>query len=237
MRTPVIASVVMVLVACPLRPAVAQPFDTLREILQPREVVIVIDGTGEETTGRVVEVSAMTLVVTLLRREDAANGTVTWTSGENRSFDEGHVSRILRWDPAGRQRTQIYPAVGEEVRISLRTGDRPRGRLVSIASTEVVALQGDREVHYPLDSVRKVERVSHHVRTGALVGVLAGLGLFAVGSASYDCGGPCSEAGAWASILLPISLGVGTAVGAAIKSATADRRVLYLAPGADRRFP
>jgi hypothetical protein len=73
-----------------------------------------------------------------------------------------------------------------------------------------------------LAGVQKVETVSHHARTGALLGAGAGGFLIAL---AYDSG--CDDCGIFGFIFPAAFASVGAAIGGMVNAATANRHVLY----------
>lgn len=132
----------------------------------------------------------------------------------------------------GRPAITAAAASGQEVRVWLASGPRPRGMLVSLTATELVVRQGTRDVRYSLDQVLLVETASHGhgVRNGAIAGAIAGAAsVFIVGGGcdNESCGQDYALGGA---ILGGIGAGAGALVGALIHRAGADTHVVYAAP-------
>jgi len=117
---------------------------------------------------------------------------------------------------------------GQEVRVTMRTGERRSGRYVSLASSEFVMSTGTNHVVIPLSDVRRIEIVSHHARLGALIGLSSGIGWALSVCATDDnfCGDDASFP-VLASFLGGMGAGIGTAVGGMLNAATADRHVLF----------
>jgi hypothetical protein len=114
---------------------------------------------------------------------------------------------------------------GKEIRVTAANGQRQTGRLVELTNAEVsFALPDELPTVLPLQDVRKIETVSHHARTGALIGAVSGAVMIALAYLG-DCV-DCEDRrvtffypGAFA--------GVGAAIGGMINAATADRHVVY----------
>lgn len=115
---------------------------------------------------------------------------------------------------------------GREIRVLLPDGTKQTGRLVTFSETEVrFAVPRDKTpAAVPLASVLKVETVSHHARTGAIIGAVAGGVLLAI-AYSGDCA-DCEDRRI-GFLFPPAFAGVGAALGGMINLATANRRVLY----------
>jgi hypothetical protein len=133
---------------------------------------------------------------------------------------------LLMQQPAQRERA-VSPggAAGKEIRVTLANGGRQTGRLIELSDTEVAFLADTKAqpVVLSLTGVRKVETVSHHARTGALLG--AGAGGFLIALAYSD--GGCDDCGIFGFIFPAAFAGVGAAVGGMVNAATANRHVLY----------
>jgi hypothetical protein len=85
-----------VVLALILAPTVvhAQPargFGELRSILKVNDLVIVTDGTGQKTKGRIIDLSVSSLVVSTPNKSSGASDT--------RTFTEGTVRKIKAADP------------------------------------------------------------------------------------------------------------------------------------------
>jgi hypothetical protein len=124
-------------------------------------------------------------------------------------------------------------SIDKQVRITLASGDRINGRLMSLTDTDVTILAFSLERRtYPLDEVLEVETVHH----GALNGALLGFGIGFLGGYAASCGNG-DEGDCWPEIGAIVG-GVGAAVGAAIGGAmdrgNAPDHVIYAAPQATR---
>jgi hypothetical protein len=116
---------------------------------------------------------------------------------------------------------------GKEIRVTFADGSQNTGRLIALSDTEVTfvtARQRTQPAIVRLAGVRKVETVSHHARTGALIGAGTGAVFLAL-IYSGDCA-DCEDRRA-GFFYPPIFAGVGAAIGGMINAATADRHVLY----------
>jgi len=117
---------------------------------------------------------------------------------------------------------------GQEIRVTMRTGERRTGRFVSLTSSELVMNRGQSRDTIPLRDVRRIETVSHHARMGALIGGFAGF-FSAAGICSTD-ENSCTEDASFSStatVLVGLGAGIGAAIGGILNAATADRHVLY----------
>ena len=120
---------------------------------------------------------------------------------------------------------------GKSVLVLSSDGSRQSGRLVSLTAADVTINRDGQDQRLALSGVKRVERVSHHVRNFMLGGLAAGFGVAVALCAQDDnfCGddgfaGPALVFGG-------IGLGGGVGLGVIVKSATADSRVLYPSPG------
>ena len=123
---------------------------------------------------------------------------------------------------------RIASAQGKEVRIMAMDGSRQTGTLVSLSASDVVFRRNGKDISIPLGQVRRIEKVSHNLRNGALLGL--GLGVVAGvtpgfnayrGDLGYELG-TLVDAGVFA--------GIGAGIGAIVKFATARNNVLYQVP-------
>lgn len=118
-------------------------------------------------------------------------------------------------------------AKGQKVRVTVADGSRRTAVFVSLSDSALVIRDTGGDVTMPLSSVRRVERVSHEVRSGALVGLgggfILGMILCAPGDES-SCGPEVIYSGL---IGGGIGAGIGAALGAVMKGRHADRRILY----------
>ena len=126
--------------------------------------------------------------------------------------------------------TQEARPSGPTVRVSLASGLRRTGELVSLTSSEVVVREEGQTQTFPLTQVSRVERTTHHVRNGALWGLILGFAGGYIGS----CGGG-DEEDCWpevGALFAGIGAGTGALIGAGVNRATAEGRVLYSNPAA-----
>jgi hypothetical protein len=117
-----------------------------------------------------------------------------------------------------------------DVRVILASGLESRGRLVSLSATALEVRGRNGLTSISLADVRRVDRVTHRVRNGVLIGLAAGYAIGYLGS----CGSG-DENDCWPEIGLMVG-GAGAGTGALIgmimnRSAAHDGRdVIYLAP-------
>jgi hypothetical protein len=133
-------------------------------------------------------------------------------------------------DPPEKPQIAAKPVArdGQEIRVTMRTGERRTGRFVGLTSSELVMRWGQNRDVILLREVRRIETVSHHARTGALLGGFAGF-FWAAGICSTDensCTGD-STFSLTATVLVGFGAGIGAAIGGILNAATADRHVLY----------
>lgn len=117
---------------------------------------------------------------------------------------------------------------GPEVRVRMASGRQRTGKLVSLTSSEVVLVNRGETQTFPLDQVSHVERTTHHVRNGILVGLIGGF----IGGYLASCGGG-DEEDCWpevGALFAGIGAGAGAAIGASLNASTAASRILYLSP-------
>jgi hypothetical protein len=120
-------------------------------------------------------------------------------------------------------------AEGKEVRVTTVDGVKRTGRLVTLSDAGVVFRTTANDVAISLPDIRKVERVSHGVLNGALIGAIpAGALWFLLSIKGCD---DCYEARAGVSILSGVAVGAGAGIGALVNAARADRHLIYEAPG------
>jgi hypothetical protein len=126
--------------------------------------------------------------------------------------------------PGAGSDSRIASAQGKEVRITAMDGSRRKGKLVSLSASEVVFQDDGRSLTMGLGDVRKVERISRHVREGLLIGALGGI---LVGNAMDDS---CDDCGFEQYLGLGVGAGIGAGVGAILNAASAYRNLIYQAP-------
>ena len=117
---------------------------------------------------------------------------------------------------------------GQEVRVTMRTGERRSGRFVSLTSSEFVMSRGQKRDVIPLREVRRIETVSHHARRLGLIGLAGGAGLALGGCLADDnfCGDDAPFP-MLAAIFGGIGGGIGAGVGAMMNAVAAESDVLY----------
>jgi hypothetical protein len=146
----------------------------------------------------------------------------------------GMRAALLMRDAAPRESARPPRAdlAGREIRVMFADGRKQTGRFVALSDTEVTFVATREKTQatiLPLAGVRKVETVSHHARTGAIVGAGVGGVLLAIGYVG-DCA-DCEDRRV-GFFFPPIFAGVGAALGGMINVATANRHALYQASAA-----
>jgi hypothetical protein len=126
---------------------------------------------------------------------------------------------------------------GADVRVTLFNGARPRGRFMSLTSTEIVVRQkAGEEVRYPLDQVLRVDEVRHTARKAAIIAAVSGF----VAGYLLSCGGG-DEEDCWPEVgamFAGIGAGAGGLIGAAWDHSHAAAHVIYAAsPSSVRLAP
>ena len=133
--------------------------------------------------------------------------------------------------PAERPASGVAQAAmrdGQQVRVTMRAGDKRSGRFVSLSPSELVMTRGGQREQVPLAGVRRIETVSHHARTGLLIGLLGGVGMaLAVCVADDNFCGDDAPFAAVALVYGGIGGGIGAGVGAMANAATADRHLVF----------
>lgn len=123
---------------------------------------------------------------------------------------------------------RIASAEGKEVRVTAMDGSRQTGKLVALSAADVAFRRNGRDISIPLGQVCRIEKVSHGLRNGALLGLGLGVVLGVTpGFNAYrgDLGyglGTLVDAGVFA--------GIGAGIGAMVNIANARSNVLYQAP-------
>jgi hypothetical protein len=100
---------------------------------------------------------------------------------------------------------------GKEVRITTAAGTQHRGRVAELSLTSLT-LADRLRTSVAFDQIVKVEKTSHRVRHGALIGLLAGAAVGAWPAKEGNCADGCG----WWPIILGMYAGIGTGVGALI---------------------
>jgi hypothetical protein len=131
----------------------------------------------------------------------------------------------------GGAQTSPAAAIGKEVRVTGVDGSTGTGRLVSLSISDVVFQQKGKDVSIPLGQVSKVEKVSHGVRNGVVVGAISGI----LTGWWVSCGVWYDDGSCWTPGFLMIAglgVGAGAGIGAIDNAAKSDDNLLYQAPGA-----
>jgi hypothetical protein len=117
---------------------------------------------------------------------------------------------------------------GKNVKITA-DGVQREGRVASFSTTGLVLVEDGASVTIPFDKVMRVEKSTHHLRNGTLIGLAAGAGLGLAGMA-----GICSDEYCYASdwVLIPAFYGglgaaAGVGIGAIVKAAKKHDNVIY----------
>jgi hypothetical protein len=130
-------------------------------------------------------------------------------------------------------------AQAQDVKVTLMDGSTVSAPLDRLTDTEVVlhgkpqpyprrgVIPGPKKV-IPLTSVRTIERRSHGVRNGVLIGIAAGVATNLVLSKAVDS--TEYEYTAGLGLLAGIGAGIGLGVGAVSDAEQRDGRLLYSAP-------
>jgi len=119
------------------------------------------------------------------------------------------------------------PLTAPTVRVRSTAGIDYEGRLVSITTSEVIIKQSGRSFVLPIDGVQRVEKTTHRVRNGLIIGALLGY----VGGYFGSCG-TGDEEDCWPEVGL-LFAGIGTGAGALLgwsfnhRAASDGRDVLY----------
>jgi hypothetical protein len=175
---------------------VAQSFEELQRILKAEDVVVVIDRADQQSTGRVAEVSASSLVLVLVIAEKTPEGLAIWTSGARRTFTADAVAEIWRSDLSGEKGARVYRAparfqdlqrtlkVGQTVRVTDVSGQQTSGRVEDVSASSLTVLTpATLQRLTPATLQRRtfaeatVERIStvDRLRNGTLIGMAIGI--------------------------------------------------------------
>jgi hypothetical protein len=119
--------------------------------------------------------------------------------------------------------SQIARAQGKNVHVTDSQGDRRTGRLVSATAAGVVLHERGQDVTVALVNVRRVERVSHAMRHGLLIGAVAGF-IYGYGVTEEDAFGSAGEIGGGA-LIAGIGAAGGLGIGALVRGL--GHRVVY----------
>jgi hypothetical protein len=144
----------------------------------------------------------------------------------------GGVRVALRTRPEPSRALSPQSSVGKRVRVTKVGDGQLTGDLMSLTASEVVVRRNNRVESIPLNEVRKVEKVSHHERLGALIGsAFAGLMWIDIARTRDTCA-DCEDGPLAAAMMTPVAIGAGAGIGAIVNAATRNRHLLYAAPGA-----
>jgi hypothetical protein len=120
--------------------------------------------------------------------------------------DDVHLVSGVRIAVRGRS----DPPAPPEVRVVATDGSARKGRVVALSATDVLLRRGEMVERVPLTQVRRVEVVTHRVRSGAFAGAIGGsLVGFLIGAAR----GPGADMGAAGHALLAGLWGAGAGAG------------------------
>jgi hypothetical protein len=121
---------------------------------------------------------------------------------------------------------------GKSVWITTSDGFRGRGVVTSLSATGMVVTDNGSTTTVPFGDVVKVEKASHRLRNGTLIGLASGAG-FGVMIGALLCEGDCS-AGEFAGISLAagglyggMGAGIGVGIGALVNAAKRHGDVVY----------
>jgi len=120
----------------------------------------------------------------------------------------------------GASQDRVAAAIGKEVTVTMKDGTKYKGSLRAMSGTEVVLKQSNSEFKFPLDTVTLIQRNSHAIRQGALIGFAAGVA-FGVMAAAADSEGAMDGA---VITIGGLGAGVGAIVGAGIRGS--DNKLL-----------
>jgi hypothetical protein len=100
-------------------------FAELQSRLKASDLVVVTDNSGQETTGRIAEISPHGISLAVMNVERRANRSTVLNAAGTRSFADSDIALIHRTDPTEARRTLIYAAPGpfQSLQGRLRVGD------------------------------------------------------------------------------------------------------------------
>ena len=117
---------------------------------------------------------------------------------------------------------------GKQVWISA-DGARVRGRVMSLDPTSLVLVEDGVPTTIPYKSIVRIEKSTHRLRNGALIGLASGAGLGAWAAAAYCAEGYCTSGEVIGVTLFYGGLGAaaGVGIGAIVNAAKKNGDVLY----------
>ena len=120
--------------------------------------------------------------------------------------------------------------MGRNVRVTA-DGVQHRGVVSSLSNAGLVLLEDGGPATIPFSKIGRVEKVTHRIRNGTLIGLASGAGLGIWGALMCEDDAASGCAGLSIALLSGIGAGAGAGVGALIHTAKKGGDVLYKAPG------
>jgi hypothetical protein len=124
-------------------------------------------------------------------------------------------------------RDRVSQAVGKTVRVTTANGLSTTGTLVSLDTSTVVIRRRGTDLPMALATVQKVEKVSHGLRNGLLIGAAASAVPWVSVATTRDSCADCEDGPAMAGVLTLVALGAGAGIGAIANAARAGGNVVY----------
>lgn len=220
--------------------SMARSFEELQSRLKPEDVVVVIENSGRETLGRLVEVTPASVAVATLIRGDRSGGGFTWRLGERRSFAVADVALIHRADLSNDTRVLIYAAqgpfqslqdrlkIGQTAIVLDNTGREIVGTVAELSSSSLVLRNGSVGQRFDAADVAVIKRTGP-IWDGAVKG--GAIGLLSMLIALSGCSGSTCEKGS----LLMLGAGIGAAIGLGFDAAFGPKTV-YRSAGQPQRL-
>lgn len=214
-------------------------FEQLLGVLKPGDIVIVSDANGNETFGRVVDLTAERLGVGTGSHESGTSLT-TFAVVADRVFTTGQVAHIRRADFTGRAESRIFERptrpfrdasqvlkTGDRVTVTASDGTKTTGTIAEIGAAQLSVRAGTVRSFSEADVAAIEQRTRDRLWNGTGIG--AGLGALAgvlwIGSLYAP-----NASDAVAPIML-LSIGVGAGIGALVDSGVGgDRTPVYVRP-------
>jgi hypothetical protein len=205
-------------------------FEQLQRVLNADDLIVVVEHSGRETVGRVVDVTPLSIVVSSLRRESGPSGMVRWTSGERQIFSAADVAAIRRTDLSSSERTPLYTAPGsfqvlqnrlkpgQTAVVVDRSGREIVGTVAEFSSNSLVLRNGSVGQSFDAADVAIIKRAGP-IWDGAVKG--AGIGMLSMFIALSGCYGSSCEKGSF----VVLGGGVGAAIGLGIDAAFGPKTV------------